>query len=251
MSSEDKPAEYARGVKGEIDQRPKRFYKDVSVAADGPDWRVLLDNRGLRTPNGAPLLLPAEKLAEAIAAEWRAQEERIDLHSMILTRLAYGAIDRTDEMWEAVADEAARYAGTDLVCYLADRPVALRERQDSGWGPLRAWAAEAHGVALEAVSGIIPKEQDAVSLEAMRRHVAMLDTFRKAGMAHAVPLLGSAVLALAVERGLLSAAEAYELSRIDEAFQNEQWGEDAEAARRTALGRREAAAMDVWFAALA
>jgi len=242
--------DYAKGVKGEIDQRPKRFYKDVGVAEDSGGWRVTLDGRALKTAAGHPLALPTLMLAEAIAAEWQAQEERIDLHAMILTRLAYGAIDRTEEAWAAAADEAARYAGTDLVCYLADRPEALRERQAAAWSPLRAWAGEAHGVALEAASGIIPRQQANASLEAMRAHAAALDRFRFAGLAHAISLFGSAVLGLAVERGRLSAAEAFELSRIDEAFQNEQWGEDSEAARRTELGRREAAALDRWFAAL-
>lgn len=251
MSSDETPLDYAKGVKGEIDQRPKRFYKDVSIVQDGPDWRVLLDQRGLKTPGGAALLLPTEKLAEAIADEWRAQEERIDLHSMLLTRLAYGAIDRGPEASASLDDEAARYAGTDLVCYLADRPEALRDRQEKAWGPLRAWAANAHDIVLKTQSGIVPMDQDAASLAAMKAHAASLDAFRKSGLAHAIPLFGSAVLGLAVERGRLSAVEAYELSRIDEAFQNEQWGEDSEAARRTALGRREAAALDAWFAALA
>lgn len=242
--------EYAKGVKGEIDQRPKRFYTDVAVVSDGDAWRVTLDGRALRTPNGAALALPTERLAEAIAEEWRGQMERIDLHSMVLTRLAYGAIDRAQETWDAAAEEAARYAGTDLVCYLADRPEALRERQDAAWSPLRVWAKEAHGVSLITVSGIIPQPQDEASLAAVRTHVQQLEQFRRAGIAHAIPLFGSAVLGLAVERGRLTAAEAYELSRIDEVFQNEKWGEDSEAARRTASGRAEAAALDRWFAAL-
>ncbi len=242
--------EYAKGVKGEIDQRPRRFYKEVAIASDGGDWRVTLDGRAMRTPEGNPLALPTLALAEAIAAEWQAQEERIDLHSMLLTRLAYGAIDRSEEGWEQAAQEAARYAGTDLVCYLADRPAALRQRQEAAWGPLRMWAGEAHGVALEAVSGIIPRDQPQTSLEAMQAYAEGLDRFRLAALAHGVPLFGSAVLGLAVERGRLSGAEAFEISRIDEIYQNEQWGEDAEATRRTELGRREAVALDRWLAAL-
>lgn len=242
--------EYAKGVKGESDQRPRRFYTDVSIAAENGPWRILLDNRALRTAGGKPLAIPSQRLAEAIAAEWSAQGERIDLYNMHITRLAYGALDRTPEVWEAVASEATRFAGTDLVCYLADGPTILRDRQQAAWAPLREWASEAHGVVLEAVVGIIPKAQPEASLEVVRAHVASLDAFRKAGIAHAIPLFGSAVLGLAVERGRLSAAEAYELSRIDEAFQVERWGEDAEAVTRTERGRAEAAALDAWFAAL-
>lgn len=242
--------DYAKGVKGEIDQRPKRFYTDVAVAADGPDWRITLDGRAMRTPSGKPLAVPSRVLAGLIAAEWRAQQERIDLHSMLITRLAYGALDRTEEAWTAAADEAARFAGTDLVCYLADAPAKLQQRQQAAWSPLREWAAT-QGVALEAVAGIMPREQPEASLAAMRAHASALDRFRLAGLNSAIPLFGSAVLGLAVERGRLTAVEAYELSRIDEAFQIEQWGEDAEAAARIALGRAQAAAIDAWFAALA
>ena len=242
--------EYAKGVKGEIDQRPRRFYTDVTIAAADGLWRILLDNRALRTAAGKPLAIPSERLAGIIAAEWREQGERIDLYTMHITRLTYGALDRPPEAWDAAAKEAARFAGTDLVCYLADGPAILRDRQQAAWAPLREWAAQAHGVALEAVAGIIPKAQPEASLEAVRTHVASLDIFRKAGIAQAVPLFGSAVLGLAVERGRLTAAEAYELSRIDEAFQQERWGEDAEAVKRTERGRAEAAALDTWFAAL-
>ena len=242
--------DYAKGVKGEIDQRPKRFYTDVAIVADEPDWRITLDGRAMRTPSGKPLAVPSQAIANLIAAEWRAQQERIDLHSMLITRLAYGALDRTDEAWTAAADEAARFAGTDLVCYLADAPAKLQQRQQAAWSPLREWAA-AQGVALEAVAGIMPREQSEASLAAMRAHAAALDRFRLAGLNSAIPLFGSAVLGLAVERGRLTAVEAFELSRIDEAFQIEQWGEDAEAAARTALGRAQAAALDSWFAALA
>ena len=246
----DKP-EYARGVKGEIDQRPKRFYKDVAVASDDDAWRVTLDGKALRTPNGNPLSLPTEALAQVIADEWCAQQERIDLQSMFNTRLAHMAIDRAARVGAELAAEAVRYAETDLVCHLAEGPAVLRDRQQASWGPLRNWAADEMGVRLKAVEGIIPQKQPEESLEAMRRHVAMLDAFRLAGLVHGVALLGSAVLGLAVERGRLSVAEAFELSRLDEQFQIERWGEDYEAVRRTERNRAEARALDLWFGALA
>ncbi|MEQ1609799.1 MAG: ATP12 family protein [Hyphomonadaceae bacterium] len=246
----DKP-EYASAVKGEIDQRPKRFYRDVAVISDGGMWRVALDGKALRTPNGLPLALPTEALAKVIADEWRSQQERIDLQSMFNTRLAHMTIDRARVADAALTAEAVKYAETDLVCHLAEAPVALQERQQAGWGPLRDWAASEHGVALIAVEGIIPQLQPKASLEAMRTHVAALDAFRLAGLAHGVALFGSAVLGLAVERGRLSAAGAFELSRIDEVFQAERWGEEAEAVRRTERNRAEARALDLWFGALA
>jgi len=245
----DKP-EYARGVKGEIDQRPKRFYKDVAVVSDADAWRVTLDGKALRTPNGNPLALPTDALAGVIASEWQAQQERIDLQSMFNTRLAHMAIDRAAKAGAELAAEATRYAETDLVCHLADGPATLRDRQQAGWGPLRNWAADEMGVRLKAVEGIIPQEQPVESLEAMRAHATGLDAFRLAGLVHGVALLGSAVLGLAVERGKIRTVEAFELSRIDEQFQIEKWGQDDEAMLRTQRHRAEARALDLWFDAL-
>lgn len=243
------PDGYARGVKGEIDQRPRRFYVEVAVAADASGWRVLLDGRGMRTPAGAPVALPTPALAEAVADEWRVQAERIDLHTMLLTRLAYGAIDRSAEAARALAAQIARYAETDLVCHLADSPAELRDRQQAAWGPLRAWAG-GEGVRLIPVAGVMPQAQPPASIAVMRSHAEGLDRFRLTGLAAAVTLCGSAVLGLAVERGRLTTAEAYELTRLDEAHQIAHWGEDAEARRRTEAARAEAAAVDAWFSAL-
>jgi len=242
--------DYAKGVKGEIDQRPKRFYSEVSVAPVPPGWAVLLDARALRSQAGRPFIVATQELAETIAAEWQAQGERIDLPTMYNTRQAYGVLDRPDDAVAALAEQVARYAETDLVCYLADGPAALLERQEAAWAPLRDWAASL-GVVLTPGIGIMPKAQPVASIEAIRAHAAGLDRFRLAGLAHGVALFGSAILGLAVERGRLTAAEAYEHSRVDEAYQAAHWGEDAEAIRRTTSARAEARALDQWFAALA
>lgn len=242
--------EYAKGVKGEIDQRPKRFYEAVEVVAAEGGWVVALDGRALRTPGGRRLVLPGEGLACLLADEWRAQGERIDLASMFNTRRAYGVSERTADVRAFLIEQVVRYAGTDLVCYHADHPVGLRARQEAAWGPMRLWAGEAHGVRLVAVSGILPVNQPAESLDALRRHAEALDDFRLDGIVASVSLLGSAVLGLAVERGRLTAEDAFELSRVDELYQIEHWGEDAEAAKRTAIQRQEARALDAWFAAL-
>lgn len=247
---EDAPG-YAKGVKGEIDQRPKRFYKDVAIAADGDQWRVTLDGRALKTPNGHALVLPTEALANVIADEWRAQVERIDILSMFNTRLSHVAIDRAGRAPEEMAAEATKYAETDLVSHLAEAPAALRDRQQAGWGPLRQWAGDEMGVRLLPVEGIMAQAQPEASLAAMKAHALSLDAYRLAGLVHGVALLGSAVLGLAVERGRIGAGDAYELSRIDEQFQIERWGEDDEAIRRTERHRQEARALDLWFRALA
>lgn len=244
------PIDYARGVKGEIDQRPKRFYTKADLRAVEGGLGVFLDGRLLRTPAGKALTLPTEALARLIAEEWDAQGERIDLQSMFATRLANVAIDRTPEARAEMAEEAARYASTDLTCYLAPGPEALRRQQADTWGPLRDWCGAELGVALQAVEGVAPALQPQASLDAARDFALALDNFALTALAYAVGLFGSAVLGFSVLRGRLSATEAFEASRIEEAFQNSQWGEDAEAAAVTARRRAEAAALDRWLAAV-
>jgi chaperone required for assembly of F1-ATPase len=236
--------------KGEIDNRPKRFYSEVAVVGDGANWSVRLDGKALRTPEKKTMVMPTHALADVIAAEWRAQAERIDLQSMFNTRLANVAIDRTPLARMDLGKEAARYAQTDLVCHLAESPAILREKQEAAWAPLRAWAGMEMGLSLMPVQSIIAPAQPEGSVEAVRRHATSLDDFRLTGLVHAIALFGSAVLGLAAERRHITAAAAFELSRIDEAFQAQQWGEDAEAARRTDRNRAEARALDLWFDAL-
>ena len=239
-----------KGLKGEIDQRPRRFYKEAGVRPADGGWQVELDGKPLRTPAKAGLVLPTRELADALAEEWDGQVERIDFASMSLTRLANVAIDRTPETREDMAAEVARYAETDLVCHLAERPAGLRAMQESAWAPMRAWAESEHGVRLIPVEGIMPVAQPPASLAAMRAHASALDDFRLTGFVYGVALLGSAVLGLAVERRRLRAVEALELSRVDEIHQASLWGEDAEAQKRVERAREEASALDRWFDAL-
>lgn len=248
--SKDEKLEYAKGVKGEIDNRHKRFYSDVKVAGQDDHWAIHLDGKPLRTPEKRQLVLPTKALAEVIAEEWRGQGERIDLQSMFNTRLVNVALDRTPATRGELGREAARYANTDLVCHLADGPAALRERQEAAWAPMRDWAAKEMGVKLATVEGIIAIAQPEESVEAVRVHASGLDDFRLTALVHAVALLGSAVLGLAVERRRITAVEAFDISRIDEIYQAEKWGEDAEAVKRTERNRAEANAIDLWLDAL-
>ncbi len=239
-----------KGLKGEIDQRPKRFYRTVDVGGVEGAWTVLLDGKELRTPEKATLALPGEALARALAAEWDAQEERIDIASMFLTRTANVAIDRTPLARGEMADEAARYVGTDLVCYVADSPAELCARQEEAWAPMREWALDEMELKLVVTDGLAPVDQPTASVEAVRAYSLTLDDWRLTGLLFGVGLCGSAVLGLAVEQGRLSARDAFELSRVDEAFQEGVWGIEAEAQRITQIRRAEAQALDIWFEAL-
>lgn len=230
--------------------KPKRFYKQAAAAPVEGGYSVELDGRQIKTPAKATLTLPTEALAKAVAKEWAEQGETLDLQAMTLTRLANVAIDRTPETRADLASELARYAGTDLTCYLADAPSALRERQDAAWRPWREWVGKELGVVLVPVIGLMASPQPPASLDAVRAHALNLDDFRLTALVWACNLLGSAVLALAVERGALTAPDALNASIVDEDWQIEQWGADEEAMQVRATRARDAAALQLWFEAL-
>ena len=213
-------------------------------------FAVALDARMLRTPAGARLILPGLALAELVASEWAAQEQVIDHGRMPVTRLAFTAADRIGAARAATAAEIARQAGADLLCYFAEAPKALTERQEARWGPLLDWAAQTLDLRFERARGILHRAQPQATLDRVEALALSLDDFALAGLALAAGLFSSAVLALALQRGVLSGDEAFDLSRLDEAFQEEQWGIDAEAAERTARLRDEAVMLEQWFRAL-
>ncbi|MCG8441836.1 MAG: ATPase [Caulobacterales bacterium] len=235
---------------GSVADRPRRFYKIVAVEPRPGGAAVTLDGRTLKTPGKADLIAPTRALAEAVAAEWDAQTGQLAIDRMHLTRLANVAVDRVAETRADLARHVAAYAETDLVCHLAEEEPALKARQEAVFAPLRAWAGEALGLALVPAAGVLAAPQPADSLAAARAAAEALDDFRLAGLAHAAGLFGSAVLAFAVERGRITAEEAFAAFRIDEAWQEERWGRDEEAARRTAGLAAEAEALGRWFGAL-
>jgi chaperone required for assembly of F1-ATPase len=234
----------------ESEERLKRFWKTVEVAEGEGGWTVLLDGRAPKTPAHAKLTLPTEAAARLVADEWAAQGEFIDPATMPATRLASTAIDRVSQVREAVAAEVSAWAGSDALCYFAEHPTPLIARQTAGWTPWRDWAAAELGVALEPAQGIVHRAQDPAAIARVKALALDLDDFALTGLATAVPLLGSAVLALAIQRRALRGDEAFDLSRLEEAFQEEQWGVDADNAARTAARRAEAVLLDRWFRAL-
>lgn len=232
-------------------QRPRRFYKAATAGPVEGGFAVLLDGRTPKTPAGAKLILPTLALADLVAAEWEAQATEIDSRRMPALRLAATAIDRVARVRDEVADEVARYAGSDLLCYRATAPEGLVRAQATAWDPLLAWAGETLGLKLSAVPGVIHKAQPEASLARAKALALELDDFGLTGLAQAAGLLGSTVLAAALERGRVTGQEAHDLARIDEAWQEERWGVDYEAADRTAARLEETLLLERWFAALA
>ncbi len=211
---------------------PKRFYKTAEAATTPEGFSVTLDGRPVKTPMGSPLILATEDLAAAVAGEWLAQEETIKPHTMPMTQLAATALDRVGPRREAVIEQAVSYASTDLVCYRADMPPGLIERQEAGWQPLLDWVFEVCEARLEVTSGVIPLKQPAAALDNLRAVVAGFADPELTALVSAMQASGSLVIALALVRGRVDADTAFELSQLDESYQMERWGDDEEAADR-------------------
>jgi chaperone required for assembly of F1-ATPase len=228
------------GQGGRTTNLPKRFYKDVTIKdEDGGGASLLLDAKPVRTPAKALLALPTRALAEAMADEWLAQGERIDPLTMPLTKLANSAIDGVKGREQAVIDDIAKYAASDLVCYRAEGPKALVASQSKHWDPIIAWSKAALDAPLTLTEGVVHVAQPESSLDRIRRALEGLDAFSLAALHVMTSLTGSALLALAVLRGKLTAEEAWQAAHVDEDFQISQWGEDAEAAHRRANRKRD------------
>lgn len=218
---------------------PKRFYKTAAVAPRDGGFAIQLDGRGIRTPGKRELTVPVEALAEAIADEWRAQGEHIDPATMPLTRIVNSAIDAVEERKREVADDIVAYAGSDLLCYRAETPDALVRRQAEAWNPVLAWAKRELGADFALRAGLMPIEQSAEALDAVRRSLSGIDALSLAALHVLTTISGSALLAIAHWRDEISTEEAWAAATVDETWQREQWGEDAEAEAHAAVRRAE------------
>lgn len=213
-------------------------------------FTVLLDARTLRAPKGAQVVLPTRALADQVAEEWAGQGETLNLAAMHATRLANTALELIPQAREATADAIAEYAASDLLCYYAVAPAGLLERQQRLWGPILDRAEAEAGLRFIRAAGIVHQSQPPDTLAQVKAIALAEDDFGLTGLAFGAALFGSAVLAIALLHGWLSGEEAFDLSRLDEAWQEEKWGVDAEAAERTARLRGEAAMLERWFRGL-
>lgn len=210
----------------------KRFWAGASAGDNGA---ILLDGREIRTPAGAPLRAPTHSLAEAAAEEWNAQTGPIDPAKMPLTRALNSAIDRVTPQRFEVVEIVAAYGASDLLCYRADRPETLVGRQAAAWDPLLEWAETRYDASLNLAVGVMHVAQPEASVAALKAAVAAYDAFALTALYDLVALSGSLILGLAVADERLTAANAWTTSRIDEEWQAEQWGGDAEAEGAAAI----------------
>ncbi|MGH7210279.1 MAG: ATP12 family protein [Acetobacteraceae bacterium] len=226
----------------------RRFWNTARIEAGSDGFRVLLDGKPMRLPGGAPLLVDRPALAEALAAEWQQAGGEpggeIGFDDLPLTRLTGTAQARIAADPACCIEALVRYGESDLLCYRAEGPPALVERQDHAWQPWLDWARTGLGAALRVTTGVVYVPQEREALAALRWALTGHDPLALAALGVAVPALSSLVLGLALARFELSAAEAMALATLDETFQQELWGSDAEA-----LARRAAVAAEVASAA--
>ena len=210
--------------------KARRFWKDAAVVPGEDGFGVHLDARPLRTPGKAVLSLPTQRAAEAVAAEWQAQGDVIDPRSMPVTRAANAAIDKVIVQQAEVTAMLAAYGETDLLCYRAASPEALAARQALAWDPLLDWAEQRFGARLIVARGVMHVAQPEEALDRLAKPLSDMSAFELTGLHDLVALSGSLVIALAVVEDHLPVQDLWHRSRIDEAWQEEHWGFDAEAA---------------------
>lgn len=220
----------------------KRFWKDVTVDAERG---VRLDDRPVRTPGRAPLMLPTAALAEAVAEEWRSVDGDIDPRAMPLTGLANAAIDRVTPDSAAFAAGLAAYGESDLLCYRAESPPDLVDRQVALWDSPLEWARDRYDVHFEIVAGVMHRPQPDATIERLGAAIAARAAFELAPLSPIVTITGSLVLALALAERAMDAEAVWAAANLDEDWQAEQWGEDdlAIKARETRQRDFEAAAL--------
>ncbi|HBS50929.1 MAG TPA: ATPase [Rhodobacteraceae bacterium] len=215
----------------------KRFWTEAAVQAEDDGFTVALDGRVVQTPAKTPLHLPTRAMAEAVAQEWDAQEGEIDPLSMPVTRSANAALDKVVPQSDEVIAMLAEYGDADLLCYRAEAPAELVRRQAEAWDPALDWAAETYGARLIPVQGVLHRPQDARVLARLRAPLEAMSAFRIAAMHDLISLSGSLVLGLAASEGWRDPEAVWRLSRLDEDWQEEQWGIDEEAAAQAAHKR--------------
>lgn len=207
----------------------KRFWTKATAAEAEGGFEVLLDERPLRTPLKAPLVVPTLALAQAVATEWDAQVEVVKPLTMPFTRSANAAIDKVSPQHAEVAELVAEYGGSDLICYRAEGPDVLVARQAEHWDPLLDWAGSALGAPLFSVVGVMHVAQSENSLSVLKQYVSAMTPFELVAFHDLVSLSGSLIIGLAATRNLMPADTLWQISKVDETWQAEQWGHDEEA----------------------
>ncbi|MEL6361371.1 MAG: ATP12 family protein [Pseudomonadota bacterium] len=218
---------------------PKRFYTSVTSKESGSGWKICLDGKALKSRKGGVLVVPTVVLADAIVAEWDAQDAHIDLSQMPMTRLHMSAHDLSEGDAASIREEIARYAASDLLCYRAEAPVELVRRQAKIWDPIIQSVEQTLGLKFVSAAGIVFQDQPNESIKRVNQIAEPLGAGELIFFRVSLGVTGSAILSLAIWTGLIDPEAAFSASRIDEEFQIEKWGRDAEAEQATARRKQE------------
>lgn len=228
----------------------KRFYKTAGIAREGDGFAVQLDGRPIRTPARRLMAMPTEALARLVADEWDAQGEDVDRMAMPLNRMCGTAIDDLAGKRAGTVRAIAAYGETDMICYWADDPQKLVEKQQATWRPLLDWAEQRFDLRLQAAASVLPIAQPPGTVQRLHRIADTYDNFRLVGLSVAAGNAASVVIGLALVERRLSGAEAFEAAQLDESFQIAEWGLDDEAEHRRATQKAEFESVERLIAAL-
>jgi len=224
----------------------KRFWERVDIVDGG----IRLDDRPVKTPGRLPLVLPTPALAELVADEWRMVTGEVDPRTMPATGLANAAIERIAPDPRAFAAGLAKYGETDLLCYRAETPTPLVERQAASWDPPLDWARRRYDVRIDTTAGIVHRPQPPATIARLGEAIAAQDAWTLAALSPVVTITGSLVLALALAEGAMTPDAVWTAAQVDEDWQAEQWGKDPLATATTAAHRRDFDATARFLAAL-
>lgn len=228
----------------------KRFYRKASTAALPEGHAILLDGVPIRTPAKHALAVPSRMLAEAIAGEWLAQEEKIDTSSMPLTQFAATALDHVTGDRAAMTERLLAFVDTDMLCHRAAEPPALRLRQNELWDPPLAWAQSRYDIHLHVTTGIIATDQPPAARQRLARVLEAMNDWEMIGLQTAALASGSIILALALKEGHIAAGDAFAAAELEASFQAEKWGLDADTKARQEGVLKDLKACEKWFALL-
>lgn len=201
---------------------------------------VTLDGKPVRTPARQVLVLPTAALAQAVAEEWRGQGEALDPASMLLTQIANTALDRAGAQRFTLIDELAAYVDVDSLCYWAEGPPALVRRQEQVWRPILNTMERVLEARFIITSGVLPAPQPSSIHDALMARIRALAPFPLTVAHTTAGLARSVILGLALAEQRIDPDTAYAAAFLDELFQAEEWGDDADAA-----ARREAMAQEL------
>lgn len=209
----------------------KRFYSEVTYDKTEEGYRILLDGRPVKTPSKKELLAPTIKIAQAVTEEWQAQTDVINPQTMPLTQILNTKQDRIGKERKAIEIYVMKYLHSDLLCYRADFPPKLVQKQMQLWQPWLDWFERKYGSALLITNGLKALQQDQTTFQKIEAEVRALDDLKFTLFQLVVSVSGSIVIGLAFIHGAVTPEEIFEVTFLEEHFKDgiynaEKYGQD-------------------------